>query len=170
MTLPLVIVVAVAENGIIGKDNNLSWRLPSDMKRFRRITMGKPLIMGRKTFEAVGRKLPGRETVVVTRDRRFTFEGVHAAHSPDEAVERADALARAMGADEIIIAGGAEIYAALLARASRIDLTRVHAQIEGDVAFPQLDPAIWRETSREECARQPGDDHAYALISLERIG
>jgi dihydrofolate reductase len=84
MTLPLVLVVAVAENGIIGKDNNLSWRLPSDMKRFRRITMGKPLIMGRKTFEAVGRKLPGRETVVVTRDRSFRVEGIHVTHSPGE--------------------------------------------------------------------------------------
>jgi dihydrofolate reductase len=166
MTLPLVIVVAIAENGVIGKDNGLSWNLPSDMKRFRRITMGKPMIMGRKTFESIGRKLPGRETVVVTRDRSFGFAGVHVTHSLDEAVAKAQGLAAQMGAEEIIVAGGAEIYRALLPLASRIDLTRVHAMIEGDVAFPELDPAEWREISHEEQARQPGDDHAYARISL----
>jgi dihydrofolate reductase len=168
VTLSLVIVVAIAENGIIGKDNGLSWNLPSDMKRFRRITMGKPMIMGRKTFASVGRKLPGRETVVVTRDRSFSFEGVRVVHSPQDAVAKAEELAARMGAEEIIVAGGAEIYAALLSQASRIDLTRVHAMIEGDVAFPDLDPAIWHEISREEQARQEGDDHAYALISLVR--
>ena len=168
MTLPLVIVVAVSENGIIGKDNGLSWRLPSDMKRFRRITMGKPLVMGRKTFEGISRKLPGREIVVVTRDKSYAFEGVHVVHSLDEALAKAELLAAGMGADEIIVAGGGEVYAALLPQASRIDLTWVHADIEGDVRFPKLDPKIWRELSREEQARQPGDDHAYALISLVR--
>jgi dihydrofolate reductase len=168
VTCRLVIVVAVAENGIIGKDNGLSWRLPSDMKRFRRITMGKPLIMGRKTFQSVGRPLPGREIVVVTRDSSFGIDGIHVAHSPEEAVRKAEELATRMGANEIIVAGGAAIYAELLPRTSRIDFTRVHATIEGDVAFPQLDPAIWRETSREEHALEPGDDHAYTLISLVR--
>ena len=115
MALPLVIVVAVAENGVIGKDNGLSWRMPSDLKRFRRITMGKPLIMGRKTFQSIGRPLPGREIVVVTRDGAFRAEGVHVVHSPREAVVKAQELAAKMGADEIIIAGGAAIYAALLA-------------------------------------------------------
>ena len=169
MTLPLVIVVAVAENGIIGKDNGLSWRLPSDMRRFRRITMGKPLIMGRKTYEAVGRPLPGRETVVVTRDQSLRVAGVDVVHSLPEAIAKAGELAAKMGADEIIVAGGAEIYAALLRQATRIDLTRVHATIEGDAAFPELDPAEWRETSREEHAREAGDDHAYTVISLSRI-
>ena len=98
MTLPLVIVVAVAENGIIGKDNGLSWKLPSDMKRFRRITMGKPLIMGRKTFQSVGRPLPGREIVVVTRDRSYAAAGVHVVHTLDEAVAKAEELATRMGA------------------------------------------------------------------------
>jgi dihydrofolate reductase len=169
MTLPLVIVVAVAENGIIGKDNGLSWRLPSDLKRFRRITMGKPLILGRKTFQSIGRPLPGREIVVVTRDMRFSAEGVHVVHSPQDAVTKSEELAAAMGADEIIVAGGATIYAALLARASRIDLTRVHAKIEGDAMFPVLDPAEWRETRREEHAPEPGDDHGYTLTTFTRI-
>ena len=124
MALPLVIVVAIAENGVIGKDNGLSWRMPSDLKRFRRITMGKPLIMGRKTFQSIGRPLPGREIVAVTRDEAFGAEGVHIVHSPREAVEKAQELAAKMGSDEIIIAGGAAIYGALLPRASRIDLTR----------------------------------------------
>jgi dihydrofolate reductase len=168
VSLPLVIVVAVAENGIIGKDNGLSWRLPSDMRRFRRITMGKPLIMGRKTYAAVGRPLPGRETVLVTRDEGLRVEGVHVVHSPDEAIAKAEELATRMGAAEIIVAGGAEIYAALLSKATRIDLTRVHATIEGDATFPELGAAEWHETSREEHARQEGDDHAYTVISLSR--
>ncbi|SED91230.1 dihydrofolate reductase [Rhizobiales bacterium GAS191] len=170
MTRPLVIVVAVAENGVIGKDNGLSWRIPSDMKRFRRVTMGKPLIMGRKTYESVGRPLPGREIVVVTRDRSFTADGVHIVHSPQDAVSKADELALRLGADEIIVAGGADIYAALLPQAARIDFTRVHADIEGDAAFPSLAAAEWREAGREEHAAEPGDDHAYALITYVRKG
>ena len=168
VALPLVIVVAVAENGVIGKDNGLSWRMPSDLKRFRRITMGKPLIMGRKTFQSVGRPLPGREIVVVTRDEGFRAEGVHIAHSPKEAVAKAQELAKRMGADEIIIAGGAAIYAAFLPSAARIDLTRVHASIEGDAIFPSLDRQEWRETWREERGAQPGDDHAFTVITFSR--
>jgi dihydrofolate reductase len=168
MALPLVIVVAVAENGVIGKDNGLSWRMPSDLKRFRRITMGKPLIMGRKTFQSIGRPLPGREMVVVTHDGAFRAEGVHVVHSPREAVVKAQELAAKMGADEIIIAGGAAIYATLLGCASRIDLTRVHAHIEGDAIFPSLDCKEWRETGREEHSAQLGDDHDFTLITLSR--
>jgi dihydrofolate reductase len=168
MPLPLVIVVAVAENGVIGKDNGLSWRIPSDLKRFRRITMGKPLIMGRKTFQSIGRPLPGREIVVVTRDEAFRAEGVHIAHSPREAVLKAQELAAKLGADEIIVAGGAAIYAALLPSASRVDLTRVHASIEGDAVFPSLHGKEWRETGREDHRAQAGDDHAFTLITLSR--
>jgi len=168
VALPLVIVVAVAENGIIGKDNGLSWRMPSDLKRFRRITMGKPLIMGRKTFQSIGRPLPGREIVVVTRDKSFRAEGIHIVHSPQEAVAKAQELAAKMGADEVIVAGGAAIYAALLPCASRIDLTRVHAAIEGDAAFPSLDPKEWYETGREGHEAGAGDDHGYTLITLSR--
>jgi dihydrofolate reductase len=110
--------------------------------------------------------LPGREIVVVTRDEGFKAEGVHVAHSPKEAVAKAQELAKRMGAEEIIIAGGAAIYAALLPCASRIDLTRVHASIEGDAIFPSLDRKEWRETGREEHRAQPGDDHAFTLITL----
>jgi dihydrofolate reductase len=169
MTPPLVVVVAVAESGIIGKDNNLSWRMPSDLKHFRRITMGKPLIMGRKTFDSLGRPLPGREIVVVTRDRAFASPGVHVAHSLDAAVAKAQALAAAMGAAELIVAGGAQIYAALLPHTDRVELTRVHADIDGDARFPALDPAEWRETRHEEHAAGPGDDHAYAICTLARV-
>jgi dihydrofolate reductase len=169
VTLPLVIVVAVAENGIIGKDNGLSWRLPSDLKRFRRVTMGKPLIMGRRTYQSIGKPLPGREIVVLTRDKSFAATGVHVVHSPQEAVLTAEELAAKMGASEIIVAGGADIYAALLPQAQRIDLTRVHAAIDGDAVFPELDPQHWRELSREEHAPERGDDHSYTLISLARV-
>jgi dihydrofolate reductase len=169
MVLPLVIVVAVAENGIIGKDNNLSWRMPSDLKHFRRLTMGKPLIMGRKTFASLGRPLPGREIVVVTRDPAFASPGVHVVHSLDDAVAKAQALAAAMGSTEVIVAGGAQIYAALLPRANRVELTRVHADIDGDARFPALDPVEWRETRHEEHAAGPGDDHAYAICTLAHV-
>jgi dihydrofolate reductase len=168
MTLPLVIVVAVAENAVIGKDNNLSWRMPSDLRFFRRITMGKPLIMGRKTFQSIGRPLPGREIVVATRDPTFSAPGIHVVHTLDAAVAKADELAVKMGANEIVVAGGATIYAALLPRARAIELTRVYATIEGDTLFPALDAAEWRELRREEHPAGPGDDHAYALIRLER--
>jgi len=169
MTLPIVIVVAVAENGVIGKDNNLSWRMPSDLKRFRRITMGKPLIVGRRTFQSIGRPLPGREIVVATRDPSFVAHGIHVAHTLDGAIESANDLAGKMGANEIVVAGGATIYAALLPRARAIDLTRVHATIEGDTYFPCLNDAEWRETRSEEHVAGPGDDHSYALIRLERL-
>jgi dihydrofolate reductase len=168
MTLPLVIVVAVAENGVIGKDNNLSWRMPSDLKHFRAITMGKPLIIGRRTFQSIGRPLPGREIVVVTLDPSFAAPGIHVAHSLDAAVAEANKLAVKMGASEIVAAGGGSIYAALLPCASAIELTRVHATIEGDTHFPSLDEAEWRKTRHEERSAGPGDDFAYALIRLER--
>jgi len=168
MTLPLVMVVAVAENGVIGKDNNLSWRMPSDLKHFRAITMGKPLIMGRKTFQSIGRPLPGREIVVVTRDPSFAVPGIHIMHTLDAALRKADELAVKMKASEIVAAGGGSIYAALLPRASAIELTRVHAAIEGDTHFPSLNDGVWRKTRHEECAAGPCDDFAYALIRLER--
>ena len=168
MTRSISIVVAVADNGVIGRGNKLIWRLKSDLRRFRDLTMGKPMIMGRKTFESIGRPLPGRETVVLTRDKTFAAEGVHAVHSWREAVSAADRLADRMGASDIAVIGGGEIYALALPETQRLHLTLVHAEPEGDARFPSYDRAAFREVRREPRPRGPDDEHAFTFVDLER--
>ena len=168
MDIPLAIVAAVAENGVIGRDNRLIWRLRTDLRRFRDLTWGKPMLMGRKTFHSIGKALPGRRTVVLTRDRGFSAEGVDVAHGWDEAVASAQALADAMGATEIAVVGGAEIYRLALPQARRLHLTLVHAAPEGDAVFPEYDRSAFRELKREERPRGPDDEHAFAFVDLER--
>jgi dihydrofolate reductase len=168
MSYPLSIVAALAENGVIGRDNRLIWRLKSDLRRFRDLTWGKPMIMGRKTYESIGKPLPGRRTVVLTRDRSFGAEGVAVAHGWDEAVARAEALAREMGADEVAVVGGAEIYALALPQARRLRLTLVHAAPEGDAVFPSYDRTLFREVRRQDHAKGPDDEHPFTFLDLER--
>jgi dihydrofolate reductase len=164
----IILIAAVAENGVIGRGNALPWRLKSDMQHFRTLTMSKPVIMGRKTFLSVGKPLKGRTTIVVTRDRAFTVPGAAVAPSLDAAlaVARGDALRRQ--AEAIVVAGGAEIYAQALPLASRLAITRLHRRVEGDTHFPAIDPEIWRETAREEHAPAEGDDGAFAFLTYER--
>ena len=171
MSLPLVFIVAVAKNGVIGGDNQLLWRLSGDLKRFKALTMGKPMIMGRKTFESIGKPLPGRETIVVTRDNAWAFEGVHVAHDLERALALADEVGQRMGASEVTVVGGAEIYRQLLPRAARVEWTEVDLAPEGDARFEPLDPARWQETAREVHARTPeGKDEAdYAFVTYQRI-
>jgi dihydrofolate reductase len=157
------IIAAVGRNGAIGARGGMPWRLPSDLKRFRALTMGKPLIMGRKTFDSIGRALPGRRVIVVTRDEGWTRPGVEVAPSLDAALERA------AGAQEIMIGGGGEIYAQALARAGRLYLTEVDAAPEADVGFPPLDPAQWREIRREAGVRGPNDEADFAFVDYERV-
>ncbi len=166
--LPVTIVVAYARGGVIGGDNRLLWRLRTDLKRFRSLTVGKPMVMGRKTFQSIGKPLPGRETVVVTRDPAFFAEGVHVARNVDEALGKASKLAAAMGAGEIVVAGGAEIYAQTLAMADAIRATEVHADIAGDAFFPPVDRAAFAETAREEHPAGPDDEHAFAFVDYVR--
>jgi dihydrofolate reductase len=168
MSRPLAIVAAVAENGVIGRDNKLIWRLKSDLRRFRDLTMGKPMIMGRKTFESIGGPLPGRTAVVLTRSAGFSAHGAHAVHSWEEALAEADRLAESMGASAIAVVGGAEIYALALPRAARLHLTLVHAEPEGDAVFPPFDRAQFREIRREARPRGPDDEHAFTFIDFER--
>ena len=168
MSPPLVIVAAVARNGVIGGDNRLLWRLPSDLKRFRALTWGRPLIMGRKTFASIGRVLPGRETIVLTRDAGFVAAGVHVAHSIAQALELAAVRAVAMGAGEIILAGGAELYAALLMRAERLQITQVDLAPAGDAHFPAIDPLYWRETDRVAPPPETGDETGFAFVTYQR--
>lgn len=165
---PLVIVVAVARNGVIGRENGLPWHMRSDLKHFRAATMGKPLVMGRKTYESIGRPLPGRETIILTRDAAFSPAGTHQAASLEDAVELADRLASQRGAEEIVIAGGAAVYAAAMPFVQRMVVTEVDLSADGDARFPAIDPADWAETSRLNYPRGEGDDAAYAVVTYER--
>lgn len=160
-------VVAVAENSVIGRDGKLPWRLSSDLKFFRRITLGKPVIMGRKTYQSIGKPLDGRDNIVLTRQRDFAPPGVQVAHGPEAAVALARTLAEARGADEISVIGGAEVYQLLMPHVDRVYLTRVHASPEGDATF-ELDPALWVEVARERLPRSDKDTLDGTLITLDR--
>jgi dihydrofolate reductase len=148
--LPVALIVAAADNDVIGCNNALPWNLPADLRHFKRITMGRPILMGRRTFESIGRPLPGRSNIVITRDADYSAEGVHCVGSLDDALKLAQALALAAGSDELMVIGGAQIYALALPIASRMYLTRVHAQPAGDAYLPPIDWSEWRESGREE--------------------
>lgn len=171
MTGPIVaLIAAVARNGVIGRDNGLVWRLPSDLKRFKALTLGRPLIMGRKTFQSIGRPLPGRETIVVTRQSQFRAEGVLSAPDLDAAFALAARRAAALGANEIMVAGGGDIYAQTISRADRLFLTEVALAPDGDVRFPAIEMARWRETRREAGLRTDRDEADYTFVDYERRG
>ncbi|MCJ2136527.1 dihydrofolate reductase [Methylobacterium sp. J-026] len=160
---PIVaLVAAIARNGVIGRDNGLAWHLSSDLKRFKALTLGKPMLMGRRTWDSIGRPLPGRRTLVLTRDRTFRAEGAEIVHDWDSA------LAAAAG-PELMVVGGAEIYAIALPRADRLHLTEVAADPEGDVRFPDFDRARFRETFREQHPAGPRDAHAFAFVDWKRV-
>lgn len=169
-TLPLVAVVAVAENGVIGRDNDLPWRLRTDLRRFKALTMGKPMIVGRRNWEAIGRPLPGRETIVLTRSTGFAAPGAHVARDWPEAVALANRIADLMGAGEIIVGGGAEVYRLALPDLARLHVTRVHATPAGDVLFPPYEDGDYRETFREDHPAGEGDEHPFTFVDLARIG
>lgn len=152
MTRRIALIVAMAENRVIGRAGGLPWHIPADLRHFKAITMGKPIVMGRRTFESIGRPLPGRPNIVVTRDRSRQWPGVEVAHDVEAALALAQRQAERLGVDEILVIGGAALYRAVLPRAERIYLTLVHESVEGDTLFPDYDPAAWRETAREECA------------------
>lgn len=165
----IVMIAAMGRNRVIGRDNAMPWRLPTDLKRFRRLTMGKPVIMGRKTFLSIGKPLPGRESIVVTRDPTFAApDGVHVARTLQEALDVASRRAAEMGADEIISGGGGEIYAQMIGMADRLHVTEVDAAPEGDAVFPPIDPAIFREVHRETHPAVPPDAHAFAFVDYAR--
>ena len=165
----LVLVAAVSENGVIGRDNALPWRLKSDMRHFRALTMGRPVLMGRKTYRSIGKPLPGRTNIVVTRDSSFADDGVLAANTLTAALEaaRGDALRRNVG--EIAIIGGADLYGQLMPRADRLEITRVHTDIAGDTVFPAIDPDVWHEVARTEQVAGPDDDADMTFATYRRV-
>jgi dihydrofolate reductase len=161
----IVFVVAVARNGVIGRQGALPWRVSSDLKRFKQITMGKPVIMGRKTWESLPRRpLPGRLNIVITRDRQYRAEGAVVAASVVEALAQAQQVA----SDEICVIGGSDIFRQMLPMADRLYLTEVDLAPDGDVHFPPLDRSEWREVSREMHPRAEGDDAGFVLRVLDR--
>jgi dihydrofolate reductase len=164
----ILLVAAIAQNGVIGRGNALPWRLKSDMQHFRALTMGKPVVMGRKTFLSIGRPLKGRTTIVVSRDRGFTAPGIVVAPSLDAALAtaRGDALRR--NADAIVVAGGADIYAQAIPLATRLAITHVHKRIDGDAHFPAIDPNEWLESARSEHEAAAEDEAAFAFVTYER--
>jgi dihydrofolate reductase len=162
MAARVSLIVAMAQNGVIGRGNGLPWKLPEDLRRFKAATMGKPLLMGRKTYESIGRPLPGRLNIVLTRDRTWSAPGVSVVHTVEEAL-------RAAGdARELMVIGGAEVYRLVMPFARRIYLTHVHAEVPGDTYFPAFDPTQWVDV---ECDAHPADErNAFPLtfMTLER--
>ncbi len=166
--MPLSLIVSTAVDRVIGRDNKLVWRIPEDMKYFKATTMGKPVIMGRKTFQSIGRALPGRTNIVVSRDPGFAAEGVEVVRDLEAALALADQRAANAGVREVMVIGGAEIYRQTLARADRVYLTEVHREVEGDAYFPELDRDQWREVRRQDHPAATADDEAYSFVVLER--
>lgn len=168
MTIHVSFFIAIAENGVIGKDNAMPWRLSSDLRRLKAMTMGKPVIMGRKTWESFPKRpLLGRPNLIVTRDADYDAPGGEVFTSVDEAVARGEALAGELDVDEVVILGGAQIYQALLPRATRIYLTEVHASPDGDTRFT-FDRSDWREVTRERHEAGEKDSAPYSYVLYER--
>jgi len=164
----LVLVAAVADNGVIGRGGGLPWRLKSDLRNFRAITVGKPVVMGRKTYLSIGKPLAGRTNIVVSRNRDFAAPGVIVAPSIAAAlaIARGDALRRS--ADAIAVIGGAELYARVIGFADRLVITHVHLRPEGDTMFPVIDPELWREVARREHDPGPDDAAGFTVLVYER--
>ena len=164
----IVLIVAVAENGVIGAKGAIPWRLKSDMQRFKALTSGKPVVMGRRTFVSIGRPLPGRTNIVVTRDPDFRAAGVVVTNSfaNARAIATGDALRRF--ATEIAVIGGAEIYAQWMAQADRLEITEVHARPEGDTCFAAIEPAVWQEVARVRNPAGPADSADFSYVTYRR--
>lgn len=164
----LVAVVAMARNHVIGRDGGMPWSLSTDLKRYRRLTMGKPMIMGRKTLAAIGRVLDGRDSIVLTHGGELPFDGAYRANSPEAALALAVRLAGERGTDEIVVAGGAEIYRMFLESLQRLYVTHVEADPEGDAWFPDIRPEEWRLVSSEPVPAGKGDSASTTFAVYER--
>ena len=165
----VVLIVAMAENGVIGAANSIPWRLKADQQRFKTMTMGKPVVMGRKTLVSLRRPLPGRTNIVITRDRDFSAPGAVVARSLTDAltIAKGDALRRL--ATEIAVIGGAEIYAVSMPLADRLEVTEVHAKVDGDTFFPAIDPSVWQETARGRNTATADDTADYSYVTYRRL-
>ncbi|WEX86294.1 dihydrofolate reductase [Sinorhizobium garamanticum] len=164
----IVIVVAVATNGVIGREGGLPWRLSTDLRRFKALTIGKPVVMGRKTWASLGRPLPGRPNIVISRNRDFEAQGAEVAPSLVAALALARSHAAASGADEVCIIGGGEIYRQSIGVADVLHVTEVQAEVDGDTRFPAIDPAVFEKVFEEELPRGEKDSHAMHFVTWRR--
>lgn len=168
-TLRLAVIVAAAANGVIGRDSALPWHLPEDLRYFKRVTMGKPIIMGRKTFESIGRALPGRTNIVISRDPAYRAAGARLVSSLGQAMRLAREIGANDGAEEMVVIGGAGIYAQAIPRADRLYLTEVHAEVAGDALLPEIAWGEWCEVARERHAASAFNPHDYSFVIYERL-
>jgi len=164
----LAVIVAAADNGVIGCNGALPWHLPEDLRYFKRVTLGKPIVMGRKTFESIGRPLPGRTNIVVSRNTQYRAEGVRVVASLDAALQLAEEIAANDSVDELMVIGGAQIYTEALLRADRLYYTAVHCSVDGDAFLPEIDWALWRETWREKHHAATPDACDYTFLTYDR--
>lgn len=163
----LAMIAAMARNRVIGRENALPWHISADLKHFKRTTLGKPIVMGRKTFESIGRPLPGRTNIVVTRQEGYQPEGVRVVSSAEAAVREAYVVAASDGADEVMVIGGEQLYRSLLPFARRLYLTEVDCEVQGDAWFPVLEAGEWRELEREDVEE---GEWRLSFVTLERLG
>jgi len=166
----IAMIAAIGQNSVIGNDGQIPWRLPTDFAHFKRTTLGKPLIMGRKTFASIGRPLPERTNIVVTRERGYAREGIVICHSLDEALERAQSIAAADGVPEVMIGGGAEIYREAMPLADRLYITHVAVAPDGDARFPPIDPRQWDIIERHDIVRAEKDSADFTVLTYARRG
>jgi dihydrofolate reductase len=167
-TMRVAMIWAMAENRVIGRDNKLPWHLPNDLKYFKRLTTGKPVVMGRKTYESIGRPLPNRVNIVVTRDESFKADGVKIVHSLQAAMDLAEAESLVSGADEVIIMGGAEIYKQGLEFADRLYITFVHAEVPGDAFFPEFELSQYQEVGRDDFYADGPNPFDYSFCIFDK--
>ena len=165
--MKIALIVAASQNNVIGLDNQLPWHLPEDLQYFKSVTMGKPILMGRKTYDSIGRPLPGRANIVLTRDASWTADGVQVVNDLDAALAASEKACAVAGSDELMIIGGEQIYRKFLPVASKLYLTKVEAEIEGDAYFPAIDPTQWQQVA-EKIPEKFGN-YSYRFVVLERI-
>ena len=168
MTIPIAMIAGVARNDVIGANGGIPWKIPSDMGFFKRTTMGKPIVMGRKQYETVGRPLPGRSNIVVTRKAGYQSEGVIVVHSLEAALKKAQEIAAAEGASELMVIGGGDIYAQAMPLADRLYISHVDLVPEGDVLFPRIDAAVWRVVAEPEVPASDKDSASFRVRVYER--
>ena len=166
--MKLSLIVAKAANGCIGRDNKLPWYLPGDLKYFKQATFGKPIIMGRKTWESLKGPLPGRANIVISQQVGYTADGAKVVASLDEAVHLAESIALIDGADEVVVIGGAQIYAQALPRADILYITEVQAEVEGDTFFPEYDASLWQEMGRQDFNAEGPNPYNYSFVVYQR--
>jgi dihydrofolate reductase len=166
--MKLALIVAQSQNRVIGRNNKLPWHLPEDLKYFKSVTMGKPVIMGRKTFESIGRPLPGRPNIVITRDTGYSQAGITVVHGLEEAIGQAEALCHINGREEALVIGGSEIYAQALPLSQRLYLTQVHHEVMGDAYFPAFERDSWQQVGRDDFEASGPNPYSYSFIVYDR--